>query len=386
MIRQFLALLCLLNIPFAQAFDFPQQTLHGFECQQECSESSTKLLSHDWLIEDKELKHRPALKRISRSYQQLIPISKLCQGIDMHTTAANAVIRVSLPPSKHPTLWLETAQGKSLSLAQATSLLSEDKRFHPDINLHPVTFQLKSELGSGRFKLKSKNYCQDNELLKIDVFDKFSALYLSIETDKTDYYYGETIKAKLHIENSFPYGIDDIKVRLVSSQGQSYPLAVDQVSRRQYVARGKLHAEEHNPGGIWYVEAEITAVNDEELFIRSVRTAFNYVMPTARLIRLKAIDDNQYQFSIETSNSGRYALNTVLYHEDAFGVLHPLRMYQTANWLPKGLSDLRITLDKDSLKSYDKEKLYLGYSHLLDYEQLKTVYHFDEPIRLFTLE
>jgi len=73
----------------------------------------------------------------------------------------------------------------------------------------------------------------------------------------------------------------------------------------------------------------------------------------------------------------------VLYHKNSLGKIEPIETSQKAQWLDPGTKVIQFTFDNSNQLSDDS--LYLSYLRLTDYGQLKTVYQYNQPIKLTQL-
>ncbi len=64
-------------------------------------------------------------------------------------------------------------------------------------------------------------------------------------------------------------------------------------------------------------------------------------------------------------------------------MFNALETAQTGTWLEPGIHSVEFTFDNSQQLADDS--LYLGYLRLVDYGQLKMIYHYDKPIKLSQL-
>jgi hypothetical protein len=89
-----------------------------------------------------------------------------------------------------------------------------------------------------------------------------------------------------------------------------------------------------------------------------------------------------FNATVEVSTASRYSLQGVLF-QNKDSSLEAIETAQASIWLEPGTHNIEFIFDNSQQLSEDS--LYLGYLRLLDYGQLKMVYHYDRPIKLNTL-
>lgn len=288
-----------------------------------------------------------------------------------------------------PNLVLQTPQNQHLSLKEASALYSQDEDLDESLLVaeHQTMTQLKPELGFGTFILKSQTTtANDANSYLINVFDKFSLLYLKIEPSSLQYQYGDEFSATISLKDyDTDYSIDDVNVSLIGTNDEFIPLKLSKVKHNEFKAKAKLSSELNTHGDNWYVEAEVFSEQEDGHVRRTARSAFSYSIPSASLVTLKKLSSNPLTFAatVEVSTASRYALQTVLFNRNSAGQLLPVETAQSAQWLEPGKQTIKFSFDNS--KHLTEDTLSVGYLHLTDYGQLKTVYQYDEPIKLSKL-
>jgi len=375
-----------------QAFQFPDQPLSEYKCGSPCKKLYRKPLQYSWPVSDRTLKHHKSNKQKSYKYKKVVTMADLVKGVSITALGPKAVIRISPINGKAiPPLFLKTLNGQQLKLKEASTLYSRDEAFaDPDYEQkHQTVIQLKEEIGKGDFKLFSSKTTSipENERFVISVYDKYSNIYLTVETDKQEYKPFDRIKIKITLNELANYPIEDISAYLLSPKGNFFTVDLKKTGRNQYEGSTILHSKINYHGENWYIGAEVIALLGDSSITRYGHTAFSYSIPSAKLTHLEKIsgDPLHLKFGLKIAKESRYALQTVLFYKDNQGIMHPIRTYQMANWYKPGQQTMELTIDKRDIKQYDSPSLYLGYFHLLDYGQLKTIYHYDESLNISEL-
>lgn len=374
----------------AYAYTLPQHPTKAYECD-ECDKLSHDTLRAHWQIAETPIQHNLNTAQKSYSYNQIITREQLQKGITLSTRAPGAIVRITpLQKKSVPRLDLQTPQNQHLSLKEASALYSQDEVMDESLLAieHQTMAQLKPELGFGSFILKSAtNSANDAENYLIHVFDKFSLLYLKVEPHAQHYQYGDQFSATISLkDNDAVYSPDDLNVSLVGTNDETIPLKLTQIKRNQFKVNTTLLSTLNTRGDNWYIDAEVLSEQDDGYVKRSARAAFSYSIPSASLLTIKKISSNPLTFAatIDVATASRYALQSILFrHATSDDTLIPLETAQSAQWLEPGKQTIKFNFDNS--KHLTDDMLSVGYLHLTDYGQLKTVYHYDEPIKLSKL-
>ncbi|WP_058535581.1 DUF4785 domain-containing protein [Legionella saoudiensis] len=373
----------------AHAYTLPQHPTKAYECS-ECYKLSHQTLRASWAIAQTTLEHKVRKDQKSYSYNQVITQEQLREGVAISTRAPGAVVRITpLQKKSVPELVLQTPQKQQLSLKDASALYSQDEDLDESLLAaeHQTMTQLKPDLGFGTFILKSQtNSVHDANSYLINVFDKFSLLYLKVEPSSLQYQYGDEFSATISLKDyDTNYSVDDVNASLVGTNDEFIPLKLSKIKRNVFQAKTKLMSALNTHGDNWYVEAEVFSEQEDGHVRRTARSAFSYSIPSASLIALKKISSHPLTFAatVEVATASRYALQTVLFNQNSDGQLLPVETAQSAQWLEPGTQTIKFSFDNS--KHLTEDTLSVGYLHLTDYGQLKTVYQYDEPIKLSKL-
>ncbi len=371
------------------AYNLPSQPIKAYECGG-CSKLSHEKLHDKWSISEDPLNKKVTNLQKSFGYKERVTAKQLQAGVVVSTLAPGAVIRITpLQKKPVPQLLLKTSANKLMTLKDASSLYSQDEVSGDEFfaTKHQTLLQIKPELGAGKFIIKSKTLDEknSNEYL-INVFDKFSLLYLQVESDSIHYQYGDKLTATITLKDKdTDYSIDDIDLSLVGPKGQVAPLKLTRLKRNKFEAITILDSELNDHGENWYIEANIEVDIGETRIKRSGHTAFSYSIPSASLLTINKISSKPLTFkaTMDVATASRYALQSVLFYKNSKGEIKPIETSQQAQWFESGKQVIQFTFDNSRQLSDDS--LYLGYLRLLDYGQLKTVYQYNQPIKVTQL-
>ncbi len=369
------------------AYPLPKQLIKSYECD-ECSNLSRDKLQDKWSISDQPLHNEISNQQKSYNYREKVTAKQLNEGVIISTLAPGAVIRITpLQKKSVPQLMLKTPANQLMALKDASALFNQDKGSEEESLLmkYQTLLQIKPELGAGKFVLKNNAIDEKStDTYLINVFDKFSLTYLQVETDSLHYQYGDKLTATITLkDDEEDYSVDDVNASLVSPQGEIIPLKLTKIKHNKFQGSTFLNSETNNQGQNWYIESSVNTTIGQKIIRRSGHAAFSYSIPSASLISIKKLSSNPLTFvaTLDVATASRYALQGVLFHQYAEGaVIKPIELSQKAQWFEPGKHVIQFTFDNSSQLSEDS--LYLGYLHLIDYGQFKTVYHYNKPIKV----
>ena len=390
--RTTLTLLSLFCCSQINAFTLPQNQIKSYDCDV-CSTLPHESLQDSWKISENLLIKTEKNVQKSYSYSQKITAAQLQQGINLPIHSPEAVLRI-IPLQKDkaiPALEIKSTASKFMSLKDASSLYSQDEAIDESLRLgaHQTMLQIKPELGSGNFVIQSKhiNPSSDADQYLIHVFEKYSLIYLQVEPSELQYQYGDQFNALILLkDNITSYPVDDIHASLIGPDNQIVPLEIKQVKRNQFQASTQLSSDDNTHGGNWYIDVEVSSELDEHTPThRSARAAFSYSVPSASLMSIKKVSSKPLTLAatVNVATARRYAVQCILCKKNAKGEDIPVETSQSAQWLDPGKQTIQFSFDNSAHLAEDQ--LSIGYLHLTDYGQLKTVYQYDQPIRLSQL-
>jgi hypothetical protein len=393
MIRLNVLFILAMGVTHSFAFNLPEQTIKSYECNERCPQLSHEALQEAWNISNTFLLDEARTNRQqSYGYTKRVTSTQLNAGVKISTTAPGAVIRIS-PLQKNqvmPPLHITTPKKQVLGLKEASSQYSQDSALDEsiDTSTHQTITQINPQLGAGEFIIQSSGIhalqgakAQTNAAYMIHVLDKYSPDFLQIETNATHYHHGDTVITTLSF-GEVSHETSDISAFIVGPQGQKIPLEFTKEGFNTFKASTVLTSEVNDKGENWHVEVDVVCGAGHSLFRRSGHTAFSYSIPSARLVRIQKSPTKPLTFvaSIEVATASRYVLQSVLFEKNEAGAPIPLKMLQKAQWLEPGVQQVEFSVE--DIKQVTEDNLYLGYFHLIDYGQIKTVYQFDELLKL----
>lgn len=369
------------------AYNLPKQPIKSYECDV-CARLSHEHLQDKWEINATPLNNKVSNAQKSYGYRVIATLEELQNGFAISTLAPGAVVRITPMQNKSvPAIKIKTPANKLLSLEEASTLYSEDEGLSEnDAKTKQTMLQIKPELGAGRFVIKTTSRGKKTDAYVINVFDKFSYTYLEVSTDSIHYQYGDRLTATISLkDDDTDYDLDSIEVSLINPAGEAKPMELTKVKRNLYQASTELLSVNNDHGENWYVEATVQSSSKINVIRRSGHAAFSYAVPSATLLNIKKLTSKPLTFvaTLDVATPSRYALQSVLFRKANVGEAKPIETSQKAQWLDAGKQVIQFTFDNHNELTDDH--LYLGYLRLIDYGQLKTVYQYNQPIKLSKL-
>ena len=385
-----LGLLMLFGCSLVNAYNLPQQPIKSYNCSV-CGILSHENLQDRWPTDAFSMEHVGSNRQKSYSYTKRVTTEQLEQGITLPIHAPGAVLHITPLQNKTiPPLVLKSAFGSFMNLKEASVLYSQDEPLAESLktDLHQTLLQIKPELDDGNFVLKSKKVQSHNaNAYLVNVFEKYSLIYLQIEPSALQYQYGDEFTATITLkDNMTTYPIDTITASLVSPNNQTIPLKIKELKHNQFEASAIIRSEENTRGDNWYIEVEVVSDdNESNPTYRTGRAAFSYSIPSASLVSIKKISSKPLTFAttLDVATASRYVLQGVLFRKNYLGEPMPIETAQSAQWLEQGRQTIKFSFDNS--KQLAEDQLFVGYLHLTDYGQLKPVYQYDLPIKLSQL-
>jgi hypothetical protein len=389
--RVTLALLSMLYFSQVNAYNLPQHPIKSYDCDL-CATLSHENLQDRWKIAATPLNKTNGNVQKSYSYNKRVTAGQLAQGITLPMHAPGAIVRITPLQNKAiPSLELKNGSSPFMDLKEASTIYAQDEAIDESLrtNSQQTILQIKPELGMGNFIIKSKNSDPKSNAqgYLIHVFEKYALVYLQVEPSNLQYQYGDEFNATItlkDIDNTYP--IDDIKAFLLGPKQQTIPLEIKETKHNQFQASTTLLSDENTHGENWYIEVEVSSLLEESSYTyRTGRAAFSYSIPSASLISLNKVSAKPLTFtaSVDVATGSRYALQAVLFTKNAMGTTIPVETAQSARWLKPGKQNIEFSFDNSTQLAEDQ--LLIGYLRLTDYGQLKTVYQYDQLIKLSQL-
>lgn len=388
-------LLSALCIGQSHALNVSSGLLHAYEC------ANCEQLSHqDFSMHSPAGNYviKPAVKKQQKSKKYFIKttLKQLQQGVAINTLAPEAVIRI-IPQTNDKTFAaqfnLRSATQGTMPLKTASSLYAQDEAAalaNPLLDKPSTVLQLRKDLGFGQFVIQTESAVRghENDPYVIQIFDKFSSVYLKVGTDKTLYHYGDKLTATISLgDDAIGYPIDVVSAKLIAPDGTTTAMEIETADKNIYIATSQLSFEKGYAGENWYIEAQAETNVGNDVVKRYAHSAFSYAISSAEIRELKSIKAVQpFNFTarIEVATGSRYVLQAVL-SATKDGKTVPVELTQSASWLSPGEQHINFSFSPEIAANYSPP-YYLNGVKLLDYGQMKPVFELNKPINLVQLK
>lgn len=318
----------------------------------------------------------PTHRAESREFWIDTDARSLRKGVDLHLTAAGAVIRISPvladgSAAIDPNLLELNRNGNRLRTADVVrsvlkaSDLAEGSLPFPEGS---SAFRLDPGLGAGKINLRSDQASGGRYL--IHVFDAGSEISLSLQTSRDTFFPGERLEATAFLSGAAA-GVSEGVVTAPDGSSQAVQLHTDRSGQQHVTSELQLPAL-GAAGGLYELHVW-TAGGADRSILRDVRTAFALAAPTARLdgsadavaVRGSAL---AWNFGLHTARAGRYQLEATLYVDG-----RPHATAQSAAWLGAGQQQLQLGFDHALFEGAAPSHYELRDLRLVDQSQLVTL-------------
>lgn len=298
----------------------------------------------------------------SRGYWFRASAAELGRGLEIHTTAPGALVKLSAvgnSPALDPAaLELIDSRGQRFRGEQAMDLSAGDESMAASGTLFPPgtsAFRIAAERGQGRFVVKAPGLSSDKQIYHVHVQEKHSDLVLRMQAQKGVYAYGQELVVDMRLEDlgtNSAVAVRQVDAEILSPAGNRFAAKVKRNGDGSLSLELPLEAAAAAAPGLWEVQAAVRGgANGGDTVRRNVKTAFAYAVPQAKLTGdaetgESANGDITATFSIQVGSPGRYQLRGTLYGANSKGLPQPAVMAETAAWLEAGSQELTLTFDQ----------------------------------------
>lgn len=410
----------------AQALTITNETPRAYDCPA-CANLSHEALSTHWILKQNAniAKEHTTNTMYARQYTIQTTGAILRTGLALTLETPEAVIRIT-PAHRASTanvpFFIQSPEGKKILLDNSASFNSINANTDSqilDAQGETIT-KLKPETGSGQFILSStsKNL-NDAEEYQIQITNQNNNAYLSIETDKLMYLYGDPLTILINSNGKIAGNpITQIDAQIISPTGEAYPLPLTRIDTTipkelqdathfgaikrplctkqdmnprdklqqncrlkeagsTYQATATLLNDANSFGENWSVLAEATALDKQGNVIHSkIRTSFSYAIPSAVVTNITQDlnDPMTYHLTLNNATASRYAMNAILFAWDQNNREIPLEIVQSADWFAPGENQITLKFSPAWQSQYNK--LGIGLMEVIDYGQMRKVFEY----------
>lgn len=312
-------------------------------------------VSVSWRLDPNEtLSEHPApYQAASREYWFQTDARALRQGVDVHTTRAGALVRISpalesgarsIDPQSLSVVkdGIVHRNGSALASVYRPEDLTQGLAAFPD---GTSAFRLAPELGAGSYRISGA--AADGRYL-VHVFEPESDQVLNAVAGRDTVLAGQALPISARLDAARAQRMQGV-LRGPSGETQEFVLtaAADGSFRGSVVPQ----VASVRPGELWEVEIHAAGVTADGLMVeRIAETAVAVVVPSARLTGAARTEGSArgeliVAFGVQADRASRYQVQGVLYAPDARGELRPYAIAQSAAWLEAGVGELSLRFD-----------------------------------------
>lgn len=283
----------------------------------------------------------------SREYWQTVEGTRLRRGVEVTTTAPGAIIKLS--PARgaaavEPDAIRVSAGGRPVPLEHRTGSAQLRAAGMP-IGRGAAVARLGAAAGPGRYAVRLP---QARGRYVLHVYEPGSDVVLFASVGRERVLAGGRTSVVVNLQRG------DVRLRglqagglLVSPAGRSWPLALH--PGRDGLLRGtvSIPTDAGSAPGLW----EVQVFAGDGTVQRDARTAFAVAQPTARLAGGYDFDATVLSFDLPllVGSPGRYEARGTLYATAPGGLLQPVSIAHSADWLTPGKSRLTLAFDREHL-------------------------------------
>lgn len=283
----------------------------------------------------------------SREYWQTVDGAELRRGVAIATSAPGALLRISPARGAKPVSpegIRVSGNGRTVPLATRVDARALQAAGMP-VGSGMAAVRLDPAAGAGTYSLQ----VPDAEgRYVVHVFEPDSRIVLSASLDRDQVLAGGDTRVSLVMTDG------DRRLRhvtaeglLVAPDGTSWPLRLRAGADGALRGRVPVPPDARGGPGLW----EVQVFAGDGRIQRDARTAFAVGQPTARLAGGFAFDATRLQLRLplEVGSPGRYEARGTLYATGRDGVLRPVAIAHSADWLVPGAASLALDFPRDAL-------------------------------------
>lgn len=308
---------------------------------------------------DAQLQTQQKAQTESNEYYFVVSGKQLNRGIDVHTTAPGALVKISRQGNgksldiKALNVVSKSAPGKNV----VKNLVNEQELEAAGVFGKSTAVQLSKDAQPGVFKLSYNKVLSAKGQYLIHVKEKHAAEKLMLSGQKQNFVNGEKFSFDAAMmSNDKTLAFDKVSAYVLSPSGKRLTVAVDQLDSG--VAQiGALQladdAVESPRNGLYELYINADAKANGKMVRRTGKIAFALSPQTAQLGKLRTLGvsakNPQADFSVKVKQAGRYEVRATLYGHDAKGNLKPIMETHSADNLSEGNQVINMQFDQKIL-------------------------------------
>lgn len=316
-------------------------------------EFERKPVSFGWALDPyAELRSPERFQAESREYWMQTDAAELRRGLDIDTTSAGALIRLS-PADGQARIELAELRllrnGQAIDAGKAFAQSAGEAQLREagmDVSAGTAVVRLEPALGQGRFRLQLE---QAHGRYLVHVFEPDSAYRLNARAVRANLLAGDRLEVSVAMQNGERrMDASELQGQLVSPTGTSYDLHLTRARDGSYLASARVPESAQGASGLWEVQLLAGGLDGGRRIQRDVRTAVAIAQPTAKLAGAYAFEPAKLQLAVplQVGSPGRYQVGATLYATGSDGVARPVSQSHSAAWLETGSKQLTLTFDR----------------------------------------
>lgn len=308
---------------------------------------------------NKQLQQTQRVETQSNEYYFVVNGNQLNKGIDVHTTAPGALIKISRQGKSNALdtnalrVVSKSAPGKNV----VKNLVNEQELEAAGVFGKSTAVQLSKDAQPGVFKLNYGKVLSAKGQYLIHVKEKHAAQKLVLSGAKQHFVNGEDFAFNAAmISNEQTLAFDKVSAYVLSPSGKRHSVKVDRLdSGIAKIAQFALadEAVEAPRNGLYELYINADAKADGKIIRRTGKMAFALSPKTAQLGKLRTLGINAKNptanFAIEVNQAGRFEVRATLYGHDAQGKLTPVMETHSADNLSEGKQVITMQFDQKML-------------------------------------
>ncbi len=295
----------------------------------------------------------------SDEYWFTVTGKQLNAGVDVHTTVAGALIKISRQGKdgkalNSTRLKLHSANKPHLNLA--ANVIKEDDLKATGVFANASAIKMDKAVTPGAFKLSYSGALAANNQFVVHVKEKHSTNKLTLSTQKQHYLQGDALSFDaLMTSKSDTLAMQTVEAFILSPSGKKITVPTKQLSNglTQVLAAefASNNAIEAPINGLHELHVNgIANVNGQQVH-RTGKIAFALAPQTASLQQNTAskVNGQQTKFALDVVEAGRFEVRGILYGHDVNGKLKPIMETHSARNLSAGEQSINMKFDQKIL-------------------------------------
>ncbi|KEQ19453.1 DUF4785 domain-containing protein [Endozoicomonas numazuensis] len=233
--------------------------------------------------------------------------------------------------------------------AAKLNMINETQLASDSIFQRSGAMKLNASIGTGRFKMRTRQSLRDSDQYLINIKEKGSQKKLHMSAPRLSLLSGEAITfgAQMKDRHRVLSGAD-YQAYVVSPDGETSWVKLREGKKGQWQVDMPSRFGHTRPGELHELYIDAYAPEGNNQLRRSGKIAFSVATPTAQLEDIKLVmeDDTLADSMINVASEGRYELRATLYGTDENGEMRSIMRSHSAYWLTPGLQQVALKLDQ----------------------------------------